>query len=373
MQTGIDLYIWASTFALVLTSVFCAVVRWFHTCRPYGKYSHYFYPSRKSVTILYLLPLLEIPYLIHPDSLDAWILVRCLTVLYAPAFASITLRSFFFGNLNQWFKKMFWIVLLPGLMMLYLFFHSLDGGNYLGEYDSILMISTLIYSAFISVSLLIVFTMMMKRIRAASKQEYSSEEDFPARFGLGTAILSILMWALAVAVFLVGNQLITAIFNNLMSIVGFVLLIVILHPHRIKCSLIEKEMIRIIEEKSSDKISDFDDAEEESKPEIPAGLKKDIEERIRKVVIDGKLFLDPKFSKTQLVSLVGTNRTYLTEVLRDSYGSFYSFINKIRIEYAAEYSKEHPTATNSEIASESGFGSVRTYTRVRNLYYSGEL
>ena len=138
-------------------------------------------------------------------------------------------------------------------------------------------------------------------------------------------------------------------------------------------SMAKKKIDIYIEEKRKESLTTLEEEHEKHVSDIPSQVKKDIEGKIRKLVIDGKLYLNPNFNKTELVTLVGTNRTYLSEVLRDSFGSFYSFINKLRIEYAAEYSREHPTATNSEIAAQSGFGSVRTYTRVRGLYNNGEL
>ena len=214
---------------------------------------------------------------------------------------------------------------------------------------------------------------MMKIIKRMSREEYSNEEDFPARFGVITANISVSLWVLAIIVILIDNQIFAAACNNIVTVILFVLLIAILHPQRAKCALIEDRMVRIIEEKRKESLTTLEEEHEKHVSDIPSQVKKDIEGKIRKLVIDGKLYLNPNFNKTELVTLVGTNRTYLSEVLRDSFGSFYSFINKLRIEYAAEYSREHPTATNSEIAAQSGFGSVRTYTRIRSLYNNGEL
>lgn len=369
-----NLYIWASCFAYVLAGVFCAILRWFHMCHPYDRYRHYFYPSRKTVTILFLLTLIQIPYLMHPQSEDGWLLERCFTVIYAPTFGSISLRSYFFGNLRQWFKKMFWTILLPSLLTLFLFINALNGGNELEQYVCPIRIASLLFSTIIAATLIIVFIKMMRKIRIINQEEYSNEEDFPAQFGLATSIGALFIWILAIIVFLIGNQTISAAYNNIVTVAAIILLISILNPIQSKCVLIEEETVRFIEGKRAERMGCSEDEEKEGEPtEISSQQKKDIEKKIRKIVIEGKHYLNPKFSRTDLVTLVGTNRTYLTEVLRENFGSFYSFINKLRIEYAAEYSKEHPTATNSEIAEHSGFGSVRTYTRVRHLYDTKEL
>ncbi|MGN1219532.1 MAG: helix-turn-helix domain-containing protein, partial [Candidatus Cryptobacteroides sp.] len=356
-----------------LTGVFCAILRWCHMCHPYDKYKHYFYPSRKTVTILFLLTLIQIPYLMHPESEDAWLLERCFLVIYAPTFGSISHRSFFFGDLRQWFEKKFWAILLPALMIIFLIINALGGGNELEPYKCLICISSLIFSAIIAVNLIVVFIRIVRKIRKINREEYSNEEDFPAQFGLATSIGSLFVWILAVIVFLIGNQTITAIYNNVAVIASIILLISILNPLQSKCEWIDEEIIRIIEAKRAQVSGEIKEEQEVAPSDIPSQQKKDIERKIREVVINGKQYLNPKFNKTELVTLVGTNRTYLSIVLRENFGSFYSFINKLRIEHAAEYSKEHPTATNAEIASNSGFGSVRTYTRVRHLYETKEL
>ncbi|MGM9739023.1 MAG: helix-turn-helix domain-containing protein [Candidatus Cryptobacteroides sp.] len=368
-----NLYIWASCFAYVLAGVFCAILRWCHMCHPYDRYKHYFYPSRKTVTILFLLTLIQIPYLMHPESEDAWLLERCFLVIYAPTFGSISHRSFFFRDLRQWFRKKFWTILLPALMIIVLIINALGGGNELEPYKFMICISSLIFSAIIAVNLIVVFIRIVGKIRMTNREEYSNEEDFPAQFGFATSIGALVVWILAVIVFLIGNQTITAIYNNLAAIASIILLITILNPLQSKCEWIDEEIIRIIEAKRAQALGDTKEEQEVASSDIPSQQKKDIERKIRKVVIEEKQYLNPKFNKTELVTLVGTNRTYLSIVLRENFGSFYSFINKLRIEHAAEYSKEHPTATNSEIASNSGFGSVRTYTRVRHLYETKEL
>lgn len=371
--TDMDLYIWASCFTLTLTGVYCALVRLFHMCRPYDKYRHYFYPSRKTVTILFLLPLLQIPYLMHPESVDAWLLERCLIVMCAPAFGAIALRSFLHSDLQKWLRKTSWFILLPALLIIFLIIHGSNGGNKLEPNENLIIAVSLILSSIIAGNLIAVFVKMMKIIKRMSREEYSNEEDFPARFGVITANISVSLWVLAIIVILIDNQIFAAACNNIVTVILFVLLIAILHPQRAKCALIEDRMVRIIEEKRKESLTTLEEEHEKHVSDIPSQVKKDIEGKIRKLVIDGKLYLNPNFNKTELVTLVGTNRTYLSEVLRDSFGSFYSFINKLRIEYAAEYSREHPTATNSEIAAQSGFGSVRTYTRIRSLYNNGEL
>ena len=90
-----------------------------------------------------------------------------------------------------------------------------------------------------------------------------------------------------------------------------------------------------------------------------------LEMQVREYICEKQKFLNPKLNKTELARELGTNRTYLTTVFSERLGSFYSFVNKQRVEFARQYIKEHPKATQQEIALNSGFGSVKSYTRAK--------
>ena len=40
-------------YTYILSGVICAIVRWFHMCRPFDQRSDYFYPARRQVTFFY--------------------------------------------------------------------------------------------------------------------------------------------------------------------------------------------------------------------------------------------------------------------------------------------------------------------------------
>ena len=87
----------------VTTCLVVAAVRWFHMCRPYNHNPRYYYPGRPSVTASWLSSLALLPYVLNPESADAWFLAR----LY---FLPVTLYHFalilfsYFGSVMQWKK-----------------------------------------------------------------------------------------------------------------------------------------------------------------------------------------------------------------------------------------------------------------------------
>lgn len=104
---------------------------------------------------------------------------------------------------------------------------------------------------------------------------------------------------------------------------------------------------------------------------LPPEMLDELEAKVRRIFQEDKIFLNPNLNKNELVSLLGTNRTYLTIVFRERFESFYAYVNRLRLEYANEYSRTHPDATRQEVAANSGFGSPRTYSRVLKQYGGG--
>ena len=87
----------------VITSLVIAAVRWFHMCRPCDRNPRYYYPGRPAATLIYLSALVLVPYVIHPDSHTAWLLVKAYFLPVDLYFLTILLFSYF-GGVKQWKK-----------------------------------------------------------------------------------------------------------------------------------------------------------------------------------------------------------------------------------------------------------------------------
>ena len=74
---GPEIYYAASCLILVVTSLFCALVRYFHMCRPFDEEETYFYPARKLITIIYACFALPVVWLFRMDSPDAYFFSCC--------------------------------------------------------------------------------------------------------------------------------------------------------------------------------------------------------------------------------------------------------------------------------------------------------
>lgn len=93
-----------------------------------------------------------------------------------------------------------------------------------------------------------------------------------------------------------------------------------------------------------------------------------------KVALDEKVYLEPGIELVSLADRLGTNRTYLSNIIHDEYGqSFAEFINSRRIAYAIEFmentTEQYPIRY---IAVKCGYSSLQTFYNNFAKYTGGK-
>ena len=108
------------------------------------------------------------------------------------------------------------------------------------------------------------------------------------------------------------------------------------------------------------------DAEPELAEETLSQERKDeIAGIVRRCVEDDQAYLDSHLTLNSLSRICGVNRTYLSQVITDSMGGFYNYVNRCRLAHAARLKVQQPDASIEEIVIASGFGSRQSYYNVR--------
>lgn len=91
---------------------------------------------------------------------------------------------------------------------------------------------------------------------------------------------------------------------------------------------------------------------------------KEMAEKARRIFQEDRLYLQPGLVIDDVVSLLGTNRTYFTRMMRTEFGqSFTEYITSERINYAKKRMLETDLSLD-EIAVECGMGNASTFCRV---------
>lgn len=93
--------------------------------------------------------------------------------------------------------------------------------------------------------------------------------------------------------------------------------------------------------------------------------------RLRQLLFEEEIYRNPKLTMSDLVTLLGTNRTYLSVYLNSTLGvSFFDFINAYRLRYAMGLLLDPECRfTQEEIAEQAGFNSLSTFRRAFNRQY----
>lgn len=382
--------------ALIIVFLFCGLLR---LCNPWqlsGKNLDELYPARRIASAAYLSVLLLFPCLLHPQSPDTLFFARSFWIIYIPAISSLAFRQFFFSDDKRKKLRLAAVGGVSALAILSLFAFACAGGDALMPYSGSVHYAVGVLGVLLAAYLLHVVVWICHEVFLRWRNEYSNEDDFPRYFAVGICWMSAVTLLAAWGVFFADSALWDAVFVTGITFAGMGILVTILHPQRQKKGAGEGNAIipdatRSVEEKpeedeQAEKTGGLQVAEmpeqaadkmtvvpqERTKKLSPSQLD-NFERLIRRKVEGKKLFLDPNLKRDILEKDLNINHSYLSEVFTLRFGSFYKYVNSLRVEYAIRYAAEHPQAKQTEIALHSGFGSVRTYCRVKTLYEMGKL
>ncbi|MDF9831367.1 AraC family transcriptional regulator [Parabacteroides sp. PF5-6] len=90
---------------------------------------------------------------------------------------------------------------------------------------------------------------------------------------------------------------------------------------------------------------------------------------LQKVIEEDRLFLQKQLHLDELAGRVGTNRKYISRILKEEYHcSFWEFINRHRIAYAKKQALNNPTLTVDELSDQCGFSQTSAFCRTFRQY-----
>lgn len=106
------------------------------------------------------------------------------------------------------------------------------------------------------------------------------------------------------------------------------------------------------------------DKDREIPDELAAGGKQALMDKINRLFVRDKIFLNTKLTIQDVAQTVGTNRTYVSSIINQNFGvNFCTFVNNYRIKELEHLLAEQPSLTNQALAEASGFGSVDSLKR----------
>lgn len=242
-------------YTYILSGVICAVVRWFHMCRPFDQRSNYFYPARRQVTFFYAATALQLPYMLCPGDPGSWFFARSFGILYYPVCFALLYHRFFQMR-HLWSKKLSIAYfcspfLLLGALFVIVVFH---------QNDLLLPYKRLWECIMVCVSILLTYRLVKecrwvaKKVESYHTQNDSNESDFPFTFAKNMlylpAVWLIVMWTL----FLLDNQMVKAFIDLIIAAWHVLFLCRILHPSRPVSSKRSIDDMKTIEDENMERI-----------------------------------------------------------------------------------------------------------------------
>lgn len=345
MAQGVTYLCGVAAAIYITTCLVVAAVRWFHMCHPYDEHPAYYYPGRPYVIGVYLSSLFLIPYVVQPGSTDAWYLCRIFFLPVAIFHFTILLLAYF-GGVMQWRR---WRIpaLIAGLpvalALLTTFVVAIWPGDVIGVAISRQAVDSIFYLLGFLITLVCVYALRLL-IRWArnfgDEDSYSNPADFPvvsARRWILMAVINVVFaWIAALS----GHPVVMAVLQLLYAVSSVVFIITALPPNR----------------------SHLPEAPQESKA---MRTHDEMLMAIVTVVEEQYAYLDPHLTLQDVADRCGYSRSYVSGAVKNDLGGFFTYINKLRLGHVEAYLQEHPDATVSEAATESGFSSRQAYYKVK--------
>lgn len=242
-------------YTYILSGVICAIVRWFHMCRPFDQRSDYFYPARRQVTFFYAATALQLPYMLCPGDPGSWFFARSFGILYYPVCFALLYHRFFQMR-HLWSKKLSIAYfcspfLLLGALFVIVVFH---------QNDLLLPYKRLWECIMVCVSILLTYRLVKecrwvaKKVESYHTQNYSNESDFPFTFAKNMLYLPAVWLTVMWTLFLLDNQMVKAFIDLIMAAWHVLLLCHILHPSRPVSSKRNIDDMKTIENENMERI-----------------------------------------------------------------------------------------------------------------------
>lgn len=354
--------------AFSVTAVVCAVVRWFHMCRPYDREEKYFYPARRMVSFFYfVVAFLNVPYVLNPGSAGVLDYMRILGIVFYPTcFVLLFLRYFRWKKLKT---KLDWILffLLMALQTV-LCVIALICPSWIEDNMVCLSVLCGIISMALSVRLFSVLRWVYGRIEEYHHQNFSSDCDFPYRFAERamwmTAVWILIVWL----VFLTGSRNMKIVSDIVLSVgmVGF--LCAILYPQRMLQPKSVGDVVELMEKDEAKKMEDAVVSIEEDEQDQPVQEQVEpvCDEEARRQVIEIILrrYKEQHLQKKDVLSEVDKGKIAPASRFIASVG-YYNLINMFRLEYARQYAEANPSAKQATVAEASGFASGPSFSKAK--------
>ena len=339
------LILFAANLTFIVTNLYGWMLKWFYRPKAYREQFHELFPAQRAVGLIYLIQILEIPYLVQIGNPDALLYVNSFSVLIFSLQMLVMCEKYFFPRAVH--RKREYTIFIPGVIILLpLFLQAVHLINLPDGYRPWVF-------GIVSVVFLFYFTLNLKMalrigrmVKQVNEAAYSDSDDFPVRFAKYIQWVPTLVCVLLFTNFWFDNIWAKFVRDLIFIFANVWFCIFTLNPWRKAFSKREEEIIEQMEQpdnaayRLSDKRS------------------KELCNKLEDMLIKEHIFTEPHITIDILIQRLGTNSKYITEIIRRSgYQSFYDMICQHRVRHAISLIHQNPDERLHVIADQCGFSS----------------
>lgn len=364
-------YTWCADACLVLmvTCLVCAIVRWFHVCRPYRDNAGFYFPARRQTTFFYAGILMYLPYYLDPSDPGAWHYAGMFGIMFYPAIVSLLIMRYFsLQKLEARINRLLFIV--PMAMLAAMFVTVLIDSQWFEQQMWWLWWTIGAVSLMLTARLVFVTRKLQDKIREFHTQNYATEDDFPYVFANRVVWMPLayiaLMWCIVIA----DSRVLKFVLDLMASVWALIFLCMILNPQRFSAP--DKIAADAPADEADAPRTDMGEAVAESGTALPdstAMATAPYTDEVKRAVIEVILakYKEKHLKKTEVIAEI--NQGMIAPASRFiAVMGYYRLINMFRLEYARQYIEAHPEAKQAEIADAAGFVSNTAYCKAKKNF-----
>ena len=351
MSDTIYIILYTANLAFILTNLYGWLLKWFYRPRAYDEHFHELFPAQRSVGVLYLLQVLELPYLMQVGNANALIYANAFAILFFPLQMLVMCEGYFFPLIRRRHNG-YWPFILAVIVLLPLFLQalrlvSLPSGYKLWTFIIVGLVFLIFF--WMNVKMALRIGNKMKQVNEAT---YADSDDFPSRFARIIQWVPTIICVFMAINFFADHPMVKAARDIVFTFVNIWFCLFTLNPWRKVFTPREEEIFEEMEQDNNTfhRLSDerFDE----------------MSQCLEDLLTKERIFTEPHITIDTLTQRLGTNAKYRAEVIRRSgYQSFYDMICQHRVRHAISLINQRPGELLQVIAEECGFSSQASMSK----------
>ena len=324
-ERTIYLILFTANLTFIVTNLYGWILKWFYRPKAYREQFHELFPAQRSVGVIYLMQVFEIPYLVQIGNPDALLYVNSFSVLIFSLQMLVMCEGYFFPRVIH--KTREYTIFIPGILILLPLFlqavHLITLPDGYRRWTFIIVSVVFLFYFSLNLQMALRIRRMIKQVNEAA---YSDSDDFPVRFARYTQWVPTMICLLMFVNFWFDNAWAKFIRDVIFTVTNIWFCIFTLN---------DNAAYRLSDKRS-----------------------KELCNKLEEMLTKEHIFTEQHITIDMLIQRLGTNSKYITEIIRrNGYQSFYDMICQHRVRHAISLIHQNPDERLHVIADQCGFSS----------------